>query len=427
MRTGDPSRTPATRAADRPLPPTAVYERAAAVIACVIVAARFPIQQALTVGIVMALALSPVWTGALRRYRGAAAVVVLGVLALASGVLLTGAKQTTNSIGSSTLQINSLVLLSLVAGIGTLLWARTVLGTRGVATWFGVGLLIGTVFSNQGDNAWKYAYSVPVIVLVLALCMRTGRRTVELLALIGLAVVSAANDSRSATSVLAMAAAMTLWQPVRSRLGGHSTPARTLVTFAMVGLISFAALQTFILNGVFGESAMERTAAQIQVSGSVVTGGRPEIGATLALFLHSPLGYGSGTLPSVRDVLVAKGGMQDLNYQPDNRYVEGYLFGNGFELHSVIGDLWARFGLVGLALALTLLTLIILGAASRVADGTASALLAYLTIQAVWDLFFSPFFVTSIATLSLATTLALSTRDSAPDSVPDSPPRLPPR
>src|SRR5665647_3548747 len=81
----------ATRAADRPLPPTAVYERAAAVIACVIVAARFPIQQALTVGIVMALALSPVWTGALRRYRGAAAVVVLGVLALASGVLLTGA------------------------------------------------------------------------------------------------------------------------------------------------------------------------------------------------------------------------------------------------------------------------------------------------------------------------------------------------
>src|SRR5665647_2873024 len=56
--------------------------------------------------------LAPVWTGALRRYRGAAAVVVLGVLALASAALRSGAKQTTNSIGSSTLQINSLVLLA---------------------------------------------------------------------------------------------------------------------------------------------------------------------------------------------------------------------------------------------------------------------------------------------------------------------------
>ena len=39
--------------------------------------------------------------------------------------------------------------------------------------------------------------------------------------------------------------------------------------------------------------------------------------------------------------------MSALNYDPNNGYVEQYLFGQGYEVHSVLGDLWIHFGVAG--------------------------------------------------------------------------------
>ena len=69
--------------------------------------------------------------------------------------------------------------------------------------------------------------------------------------------------------------------------------------------------------------------------------------ATRALFVHDPLGFGLGIIPSLTDITVAKTGMSAINYQPDNGYVERYMFGTQFEVHSVTGDLWALFGIPG--------------------------------------------------------------------------------
>ena len=46
--------------------------------------------------------------------------------------------------------------------------------------------------------------------------------------------------------------------------------------------------------------------------------------------------------------------MIDINYDPDNGYVNNFMFGNGIELHSGIGDLWAFMGPVGLVVAASL-------------------------------------------------------------------------
>src|SRR3712207_9122030 len=45
-----------------------------------------------------------------------------------------------------------------------------------------------------------------------------------------------------------------------------------------------------------------------------------------------------------------KAGMAQIGYQPNNGYVETYMFGGQFKLHSVIGDAWAYFGVAGILL-----------------------------------------------------------------------------
>ena len=104
------------------------------------------------------------------------------------------------------------------------------------------------------------------------------------------------------------------------------------------------------------------------------------------------------------DVLVAKSGMAALGYEPNNGYVENYLFGSGFELHSVIGDFWAWYGIPGLVLALLLVAFFVSRVSVLVTARSASALVLFLVIKMMWDLMFSPA-ETSLTTLVLGMAL----------------------
>jgi hypothetical protein len=240
--------------------------------------------------------------------------------------------------------------------------------------------------------------------------MMSRRPWVEMIALLLLAVVSALNDSRSAGSMLLVAAALVVWQSLGSRLAKSSTTVRTLAVFGFTAVIGYAALQAFILEGWFGKAAAVRSEAQIAQSGSLLLGGRPELGASTELIAANPLGLGSGTLANGIDLLIAKTGMARLNYDPNNGYVEKYMFGNGFEVHSMLGDLWIRFGLFGAAMLVVALVIITLGTAGQVAKRTASGLMIFLAIQVFWDSLFAPFFSTSISTLVLGVALAMVPR-----------------
>lgn len=71
---------------------------------------------------------------------------------------------------------------------------------------------------------------------------------------------------------------------------------------------------------------------------------------------EQPFGFDYGVSVGHSELQAAKSGMAALNYNPDNGYVERYMFGNNvIELHSVLGDLWAASGLVGIALVLVML------------------------------------------------------------------------
>lgn len=393
-----------------------------AALICVILAARVTILQGVTAGIVLSILLLPVWAVALWRLRGGSAIITLGALSMISGIVLTEFFASNHPTSDSMMQQNTLTLVSLVGGIGVVVWVRSILGPAATALWYGLGLMAG-VFTHglDMDNLWKFDLSVPATVIVLAICMLSRKLWLEVAALLLLAAFSALNDSRSAGSMLLVAAALVMWQSLGARLTKSSTTVRTLAVFGFVAVIGYSALQSFILEGWFGKAAAVRSEEQIAQSGSLLLGGRPELGASTELIAANPFGLGSGTLANGIDLLIAKTGMARLNYDPNNGYVEKYMFGNGFEVHSMLGDLWIRFGIFGAALLITMLVVIALGTAALVARRQASGLMIFLAIQVFWDSLFAPFFSTSISTLVLGVALVMVPRRQSEKSRVDRP------
>lgn len=380
-----------------------------AFIAAMAAAMRAQYGPGVSVCLMVAVVLAPVWIAHLGRFRFARPLILLGVVAVVCGIVLTQL-DTGRSTSTALMAAESLVLLSFLSSIGMLLWARSTLGSGVTVAAFGVGGLANLVLTGADpDNAWKYSLAIPVTLTLLGIALVRGSRALEVIALVAAAGVSAVSDSRSMTAFLLLTAALVVWQSATA--GPHrvrSRPGRTIVALAALGVCAFFLFQAVVLEGVLGVAAAERTQAQIATSGSLIAGGRPEMGAATALISAQPWGYGSGTVPTSNDVWLAKTGMSALNYNPNNGYVERFMFGGHFEVHSVLGDMWIRFGPFGAIVILAALILAVYATARAVSLRTASAALIFLTALGAWDTFFSPL-LTSYPTLALMTALALTT------------------
>jgi len=244
------------------------------------------------------------------------------------------------------------------------------------------------------ENAWRFEYSLPVSVLALALAWRARRRWLEVVVALVLAAASALAGGRSTFAMLLVAAIVAAWQGTASKTKVGSRLRVVLFGSALVFAL-YQVGQGLILDGYLGESAQARTEMQIQTSGNILLGARPEMGATLALMAHHPLGFGSGTLSSLADIRIAKTGMAALGYDPNNGYVNGYMFGTGYELHSVLGDAWAAFGLPGAALILLAIWYTSRSTVSLIARRAAPALIIYLAVRLMWNALFGPILAAS--------------------------------
>jgi hypothetical protein len=369
------------------------------------------VYDGVTVGTAVGLALAPAWLPRLRRFSGAVPFAALALLAIASGAWLTAVAATDHVVLPRYVVTWSALVVGLVVTVGVVLWARTVMRDASAAVLYGLGLAAGVALHGlAGDNAWKFSLSVPVTVLLLACAWRTGRRSLEVLAAVVLAGVSAVSDSRSHFAMMLLVAALVLGQAWwRTGRRGAASGARALVVVAVVAWGVYSLGQALLLDGRLGLEAQERSQEQVQATGSVLLGGRPEIGATAALMAHRPLGLGTGTSPSTEEVLVAKGGMMQLGYDPNNGYVERYMFGELVELHSITGDAWALFGIPGLALAGLVGWAALHRAGAGLAERALSGLMAFLVVRVVWDLLFGPLYST-LHVLALAVGLALLPR-----------------
>ena len=390
-----PPRTRAGRFVQQAPP---IVNKFIAVVVLVIVAMRLDIDQGITVGAVACVALFPVWFPVLRQYSGARLLLLAGVVAIASGIWLTALSAPTHdtSLGQAFGAIAGLV--GLLSGVGFVLWARTVLPDAQIAIWYGAGILLGVSPTSElyAENPWRFGYSVALTILLLGITLQLRRRWLELAAALLLTVVATVTDARSTFAFMLLTVLLVAWQMRPTCPSRGKSALRALLGLGALALVVFNVIQALILEGALGEATQQRTLAQLQETGSLIIGGRPELTATIALMQHQPWGFGVGIAPNPEDILAAKTGMAAINYDPNNGYVDNYMFGGHVELHSIIGDFWAGFGLPGLLLALIILVLIVRSIGVHVAANTASAVLLYLGIKAVWFMFFGPFFSSSV-------------------------------
>jgi len=384
------------------------------IVALVVVALmplRIRTMFEIPLAVVVCAVLLPVTLRHLSRYIGAWAIVSLTLAAALSGWALTVLSGAVRDVSNALLIAQSARVLGIGVLLAALLWARSLAGTRQVILAFGVGTLVNVALSGvNGANPWKFSFSIPITLVLLSLPLVYGRKLPQFLVVVALAGVSAVSDSRSAAGFLLIAAAITLTQS-RGAAGTSIALRRwlTLVRVVVLALAAFVLLQAAILEGMLGEGIQERTQAQIDRSGSVFAGGRPELGASVALLRAEPAGYGSGAVLSGTDVRVAKQGMWSLGYDPNNGYVENYMFGDGIELHSLFADIWVMFGVGGIALALAIIVFTMRGVLHDIATGVASTVAMYLALRLLWDMAFSPW-LSSLVLLPLAVGASLTDR-----------------
>ena len=137
-------------------------------------------------------------------------------------------------------------------------------------------------------------------------------------------------------------------------------------------------------------------------TGSLIAGSRPEWIGSIGLIGEHPAGYGFGAEPMYEDVWIARQGLYTVGIGSDNGYVDNYMFGGFFRLHSGAADLWAQTGLVGLACALGLVLVVFGGISARLRNRTLTALVSFLSLNTLWDIGFSPL---QSASLGIAVTL----------------------
>ncbi|MDN3497244.1 hypothetical protein QL996_14980 [Planococcus sp. APC 4015] len=372
-------------------------------------AIRFRLPLDLPSNLIMGIVVLPMAAKYLFQYRWAPSFAVLSVVAAVAGALLTFASM--GEVSTPLLVAQSGRILGLGVLLAVFLWAKALAGTRRTVFAFALGSIVNVAFVGANDaNLWKFTLAAPLTLLLLSLPRVYGRRFPQALVLAALAGASLAFDSRSLAGFLVVALALTLTLPSsRSELPRSRGSWLTAVRIALVVLGAYLLLQAAILEGMLGDEIRDRTQAQIQTGGSVLTGGRPEVGASVALLTANPWGFGAGVLASPQDILVAKTGMAALGYDPNNGYVENYMFGLGFEVHSVLGNLWILAGPIGALLALFAAVWLIRGIADEVSSGVASAVAIYLATRSLWDIGFSPLF-TSATLLPLALAVIATTR-----------------
>jgi hypothetical protein len=360
----------------------------------VLLGAGLTVHSTLTVGMAAAIALLPVSVRAGRHVSGAAALLALALVTVVSAPLLAEWTAIGHQLDHRSFTAAMVDLVGGAAGVAALLWARRHLADGVVAALFGLGMLGQLVLhptDRFGENPWKFGYAMPVTLVLLGLCAVIGKTWLELVALVALAAFSAVDDARSLSALLLMAALLLAWQH-RPRLAGRTSSSLSAVAFlGLFGYTVYRTLEGAFVDGYLGSDVQQRSQAQIEQSGSLILGGRPEAGATWALFTHHPLGYGPGISPDMSDVVTAKTGMHALGYDPSNGYVERYMLGQGhFELHSLLGDFWAAYGPAGALLMLLVAGLAVRYIGHSVARNVGTALGLFLAVRTLWDVFFSP-------------------------------------
>jgi capsular polysaccharide biosynthesis protein len=389
---GSPSPAPSAGPA-----PALLSTRLTAVVALALLGLDPALPKGMAISFLVPLLLLPVWLPALPRYRGATALGLLTLLAVLCGGVLALRSSLDHALDGREALISSTMVLGAAGTIGLVAWARTVLPLPWLGAAFGAGMLVSGLSRVAGSpNAWKFELALPLTILVLSLAMASGRHALSLAGLLVLGAADITHDSRSAFGFCTAAAALVVWQirtgqPGRTGTAGRTgRPLLTAVVLAVLAVGGYQAATHLLTSGALGAEVQARSVTQVEDSGSLLIGGRPEWTATWALMQEEPLGFGLGVVPTGGDVLTAKTGFAVAHIPTGDNYIENYLLAGRFELHSIVADLWTNLGVAGLALGVGMAAAVVAGFAVALSRRRAPALVCFLALISLWDLAFGP-------------------------------------
>lgn len=358
--------------------------------AVVLVGFDFSVRSGVSVGLLIALVTIPMWISLIRHYQLAPLIVGLSMLAIVSGLVLAKLAESDHVVSANNRTTFVGVLLSGIAGMVILLWAREIMPLHRVVLLYGVGALAdGFLF---GEMSWKFNLATPTILVALGIAERYKSRLIPAVVITVLGGFAVLDEGRSLFGFCLLAATLTVWQMRPAPVAGTKS-SRWFPALLMAGLaLSLYFIGTSLLtSGALGVDLQARSVAQVDASGSLIAGGRPEWAATRELVKMRPEGYGLGVVPSWTDLQAGTDGLARINIDAGG-YTRNYMFGGQFNLHSITSDLWASYGWVGVALALTVLFAIVRSMSFLIAARRAPTSVLFACIGALWYLFFGPIY-----------------------------------
>ncbi len=365
-----------------------------------------------SVALLWAVFLAPVCLPVLIRYPLARLVVVGTPLALVWGYVLALKAAADHSVDVTHMQVIMGVVLTGTAALVLVLWARTFVSVNRVAILFGIGLLMRALM--RGDFTWKFGLAMPVTFIVMGLVGQARNRVLPAVVILSMGAFGIVTGARSYFAFCFIAAILILWQATPSRIREES-PGGALRRWAPallmlgLGLVVYFSVSALLVNGAFGRNMQERSQAQVEASGSLIAGGRPEWAATRELVRNRPHGFGVGVIPTWGDLEAGKAGLASINVDAGG-YTKYYMFGGSFELHSVMADFWVNFGFAGLALMLVVLFCLVRNVSTLVSMKLAAPIVLFSTLISLWAMFFGPMY-TDWLPMCVALGLSMLTRE----------------
>jgi hypothetical protein len=246
------------------------------------------------------------------------------------------------------------------------------------------------VFYRSTADVWKYGVGqwTVVVLLFVAVVLRFSL-PLQALLLMGIGAFSLSQDYRSLATNCVLAGLVVLV----GQFGTDRVPRWVqLGLVAGAGLAVYMVLPRLAASGLFGGAIQRKTESQLAEGVPLILAGRTESPLSLSAILERPwFGWASANNISAEVFDQARRLAISIGFDPATQLESGWYYPNGdVSLHSILLGAWAEAGLFGalLPLGLVIAALVMIWNAPRY--GRWSALVVAVSVQAVWDLLFSP-------------------------------------
>jgi intracellular septation protein A len=376
-----------------------VAQRVGGFLACLL-AVTLPIQlpgfESVSIGFAFAVLLLPTIVPVVVRMIYGRALTRTALLVLIAAPFVTAATLSmdhSRSFSNKQAILSAALFLGLVLQICGVAWASSIIGIRRVALLYSVGAILNAAIQPAlwATNPWKYAFGWCVPLLIIAAFYRWPR-SLQPLGIVLAALYALTHESRNSAAALILTLLATAATYILVSRKTERRQGLLILGMLVAGTLAIVSLVTQLAaSGALGEQ-LQRVQIS-QSSSNTAIAGRDEYLATFALMAQSPIGLGPGVIPSFNDITVGKVGLSVVaGADTSGSYVDGYMFNDGFNVHSVAGDLWVEFGIAGLLFAAIMMVTLIRAALLNHESPPSglTALYAFLFFQGVWDLLFSP-------------------------------------